>query len=301
MIEYNYVRAQNNLGTLQDTCTARIPIGNDGGINSLMLTIKATNGAGGNLTNPLSACVKEIRVVTGTGGAQMRASATELIALNQIVNGILPNSTEANTANLVQTVRIPVHFGRTLTDQQIGLDLTKSKGAVVEVDVDLTILRACGADGFVTTSLKIDVDCLRTLTEIRPNFTACIMPTVMVNPTTTAVHTERFDKLMNYPVVSMLLYAYLSGQVDGALVTDIELRNLKDDSPIVSSIFASLQNWAPLKDGTVLTSWCPVKICPGRFEEVAITPFNASQVYLLVKELIAAGSVKVLCECLKSN
>jgi hypothetical protein len=298
MVEYEFRRIEPLRARALDAGTTVIDLPLNGGITKLDIVAKMTNDAGGNLTNPLRAIILGIKVVTGTGKVLCDCSATELIALATLRDQIAPLTYEVDTASLIQFVHIPILFGRVNNDQQIGLDLNRAKGLKLEIKYNAALVRACGANGFVSGTFSLAVDAHITRDGAPPAYSACIVPFKTVDQKATTVTEERIPMRFSVPLVCCMLYAYRSGYISDTLVSEVQLMELGNQARYVQALFSSLQNDRPLLTGAVVDNYAMVYVAPGRFGDVALMTFGQTGAELKIKMLATSGVYSVLGEVL---
>jgi hypothetical protein len=272
-----------------------------GGITRLDLVVKSTNGSGANATNPIRDIVTNIRLVLNNGIELINCSAADLMAMASLRDQIEPQHNEADTADLVQYATIPIMFGRTVRDQQIGLDLSKVGGASLQITYNAAIVRACGATGFVAGSTSFAVDAYCTKDSAAPNYQARIVPFKVVNQKATTVTEGREDIKIPSPLVSVLLYAYRSTYLSDALVDEVTLEELGMNRTYVKSMFSALQADRPLLSGGVLDYYAQVYMAPGRMGEETLKSFGQSACQLKIRELATSGVYSILVEAIQPN
>lgn len=299
--EYEFQRLWRLEAQKSDSGIARIPLKMGGGITRLDLVVKATNGASANATNPIRDIVTNVRLVLNTGTEIINCSGAELMAMASLRDKIEPPHDEADTANLVQYAVIPIMFGRTIRDQQIGLDLSKNQGAELQITYNAAIVRAVGATGFVSGTTSFAVDAYCTKDGSAPNYQARIIPIKVKNNVATTVTEERIPMKTGAPLVSVLLYAHRSAYLSDSLVDEVTLEELGQHRVYVRSVFSALQNERPLLAGTVIDAWAQVYMAPGRMGEEPLKSFGQTDCQLKIRELATSGVYSVLCECIEPN
>jgi len=270
-----------------------------GGCTRCVLEFRATNGGSGNATNPLSACLGDIAIEDNHGNVLVRASAAQLIALDQLLTGLPSANVEADTADADQIVYIPINFGRMLNDPQIGLNLKRLDGATIQIAVNLEIVRACGATGFVSGSLLIDADLHQTLSPADPGYAACIYPVDLFGDSDTVVEEKTYQDMPKAGLASLWLYCYKSGQADVAMVERVRLLDSSNDNTLLDSTFQALVHDTKLSSGAALAHWACLKMAPGRNGEETLNPFNRIRVKPIVNQLQTGGKIRFLAEVVR--
>lgn len=279
------------------TYRLRLPVA--GGMTEMELVISATNDGAGNATNPIRDVIKEIRVMTDSGMNVLKGSARELYALASLLKRVAPVISESDAASVVQTVRLPLAFARTPDDQQYGLNLGKTGNASLEIDYDLEVVRAVGAAGYVSGSFTIAVNAMMTKSGEWPGYTGVLDTRRVVNRVTIVGGPTRFKNVTAGQPVSMMLYAYESGTAEGALVKRVAVYQAGRVEPVIDSTFLNLQQNRALATGSVVTSWAPIAIAPGRFGETTLKPITIGGTDIELTEYVAAGAVKVMVESIR--
>ncbi|HUS75496.1 MAG TPA: hypothetical protein VMY43_05750 [Methanothrix sp.] len=281
---------------VNDSGTMEVSLGDEGGIAAIFLKFQATNGAGGSASYGILPSITEIRVKMGGGRYPFRLSASDLYAINAIRDGRAEELSEGAGAGAMQSVRLPIYFGADKQDRTHGIDLKANAGATLEVDYTLVI---SDADGFVTKSLRLDVDVLETKGFRRPAYRGMIETAVANIHTTKVADPVRVKLHDTGRMVGLYAYAYLSGTADNALVSNIELLAPGENKLIVDASFSDLQYRHRTLSGSILTSYASIWMAQGRTEDEILMTKMPQELELNLKELAADGSVRIIEEVMR--
>lgn len=293
MVEHIRRNVVTDHRAINDSGTLRVPLESAGGMAALFLKLSATNGAGGSATYGLRAAVTKIRVKTDSHTTIFEMSASDLYAITAIRDKVAPELSEGTGAGAVQTVRLPIRLSLGENDNSRGIDLSKCPDAVLEVDYTLVI---DGGDGFVTKSLRLDVDILETENMAKPNYIGYVSASVAHNGLTKVQDPDKIPLRTAKDVVGLYAYAYKSGTADNALVSNIKVMVSGKPNPVVDSSFGDLQRSRQSLSGAIQTSYAPIWLAPGRETGVISKPFPGDEAELHLRELVADGAVRVIVE-----
>mgnify|MGYP001178278904 CR=1 FL=1 len=276
-------------------------LGNMGGMTHLEILVKATNGSAGNASNGILNAIKEIEVKSEDNRTLSRLSGTQAYRLATLRDKEAPEISESADANAVQLVRIPILFGRSRDDEYYGLDLTKEPRTHLRVTYDLTAVRACGNDGYVSGSFDISVDASMTMNLKQPKYVGTFGASLVNAAWATRVGSKRLKVHTRERCVGLYLYSYLSGTADGALTSNVKLMAPTERDTIVNRGFTDLQDARKPYPGTKVTSWAPVWVDPNRLSEKEVKPLPGAEAYLELTELVANGSSAIIAEFIENQ
>lgn len=285
----------------KDSFTIDYDLGNEGGITYLEILVKATNGSAGNASNGILNAIKEIEVRSEDGRSLFRLSGTQAYRLATLRDKEAPEISESADADAVQVARIPILFGRNKDDEYYGLDLTKEPRTHLRVTYDLTTVRACGNDGYVSGSFDISVDASITQNLARPAYGGTFGAKVLNAAWTTAVRRETVKLHTQKSCVGLYLYSYLSGTADGSLTSNVKLMAPTQRDVIVKRGFTDLQDARKPNTGTKITSWAPIWIDPNRLGDKIASPLPGNEAWLELTELVANGSSAIIAEFVENQ
>lgn len=293
LIEHIYKNVLTADAVNKDSGTISVDLGDKGGISALFLRLSATNGAGGSASYGIRAAISEIRVKTGKGDIPFRLSASDAYALAALRDGIAPELSEGTGGGAVQAVRLPVLLGINKEDTDYGLDLEINAGATLEIDYAIT---ASGSDGFVSKSLKLDVDAWETKGRVKPVYRGCLRTAVTGQHTTAVSGHKRVEIKGSRNLVGLYAYAYLAGTADNALVSNIRLIRAGESEPMIDAGFSDLQYRHPTLAGSVVTSYATIWRAPGRDGNRSLIAEIAPELMVELRELVAAGAARLIGE-----
>jgi len=291
----NHVSANliTGLTAVNDSGVLKVALPQSGGLASLEITARATNGAGGAASFGVLAAISKVAVKTVHGQNVLDMSATELYRLNTLISREAPQLSQGVAAGAIQTVKLPINFGIGKTDDTMGLDMSKYPDCELHVSYTLEI---SGADGFVTKSFNIDVDARQTDQQQAPAYQGRIA-LALADHGTTAVRNPHTFRIMNADnVIGVHLYAYKAGTADNALVRNVTMITLPDYKKQVQASFSDLQEKFRPIAGSILTSWLTIWVAPGRENVNTVLPLRAKGTEIQLEELVADGAVKIFVE-----
>jgi hypothetical protein len=120
-------------------------------ITAIWLEFRATNGSTSNVGNTVAENIQRVEVVDG-GTTLLSLSGVELAGLYWQLFGRVPDQVVSENASVVQTLSVPILFGRWFGDDQFAFDPTRFKNPQVRIQWDLASVRAVGATGFASGS-----------------------------------------------------------------------------------------------------------------------------------------------------
>jgi hypothetical protein len=217
MIRYSYVA---DTDVLLDAGVKVYDINVNEPITSLFLRFEAINGATNNLANLLQGCISAIEVIDGSEVLFSLPGdvATALAAYQQRhfpVQGMYEWPTLYNQAN------IPILFGRWLDDESMAFDPTKFANPQVRIRWNLAAVRAVGATGYVSGSLRVTI--IAQLLEGIVAPVGMLMSKVWKTWITATGGTEYSPLPTDYPYRSMLIQAYLTGHSFGDVIYRVKI------------------------------------------------------------------------------
>ena len=142
--------------SLSDTEVWDYSLGTTGILSGAVVIIKATNGSTSNVDNPIAGLVNKIEITDGARKLHSVTGIEEQALAAYDLKQVAPDTEDMN-ADKEQVGVFTVKFGRYLGDNDYFLDLSKLSNPKLEVDFDITNVRAAGATGFVSGSADITV------------------------------------------------------------------------------------------------------------------------------------------------
>jgi len=295
MVNHIQTNLVTSLKAVNDDGVLRVPLQGKGGISSLELTCRATNGAGGSASYGLLASITKVEIKTLHGQGILDLSATEVYRIATLKRREAPQLSEGTGAGAVQIVKLPIDFG-IRGSELYGLDLEKYPDCYLNVYYTLHIN---AGDGFATKTFELDVDATQTQDLQQPFYQGRIGLAEAWNGTTQVQNPHRVELKGTQNVTGIYLYAYKSGTADNALVKNINLIAVPGHQKIISASFSDLQERRKPVGGSIVTSWLALWVAPGMFGERAIEPLKAPEVEIELEELVADGAAKIFLEELR--
>lgn len=152
MLQREYVQEyQDDMGT-SGTKTYNLDFSDP--ITELVIGIDATNGASGNVDNPIESCISKIELVDG-GEVLWDLPGDVALAYASHLKGKLPVSNRTGAINDTPYQVIPVCFGRFPYDPVFGFNPLAHKNPQLRVTFDEATIRAAGATGYVSDSFAL--------------------------------------------------------------------------------------------------------------------------------------------------
>ena len=208
--------------TLNDTEVWDYELGTRGIVSAIWITIKATNGATSNLANEIYRCVNKIELVDGSAKLHS-TTAPENQALLAYAAGKVPPDLIDENPSAEQIGYFGILFGRFVGDRQYALDLSKLSNPKLQVDFDLTNVRATGATGYVSGSADISVSIVKDDSERAPSPASFMRATQQYSSTTAASGDERIKLPVEHPWHRLMLRAREDNVALATDVTDVRL------------------------------------------------------------------------------
>ena len=125
-------------------------------VTALYIELEATNGATSNKGNFLSDCVTKLEIVDGSE-VLYSVNAIEAQALHFYKQGKTPTLFPSEFADGTQREGFFILFGRKLYDLAYAIDFSKFKNPQLKITWNMAAIRAVGATGYLTGTLKLTV------------------------------------------------------------------------------------------------------------------------------------------------
>lgn len=142
--------------TLDDTGTKIIDLNFKDPLSALDLKFQGTNGGTKNQSNYMNDVVTKIELVDGSD-LICSLSLKELQALQGYQEGALPVMNFEENASKACRDNARMLFGRRLWDKDYWLDLSKFRNPQLKITTDEDVVRAMGANGFLSGSFKVSI------------------------------------------------------------------------------------------------------------------------------------------------
>jgi hypothetical protein len=208
--------------TLEDTEIWDYDLGTRGVISAILVTIKATNGETSNLANEIYRCVNRIEVVDGSFKLHSTTAPQNQALLAYSMKEVPPDIID-EAADAEQVGHFGVLFGRRIGDRSYGLDLSKLSNPKLQVDWDITNVRAAGETGYVSGSADISVALVKDDSPGAPTPASFMRATEQYDWTTAASGDERIKLPVEKPWRRLMLRALEDGVAMTTDVTDVRL------------------------------------------------------------------------------
>jgi len=195
--------------TLDDVGTKIIDLRTSDPISAIRLDFKGTNYTDHNKDNRLNDVITKIELVDGSDQL-LSLSLKEAQALEFRRTGKMPFMRPGELASGGQEEQCLILFGRALWDPEIWLDLSKFKNPQLKITTNIAAVRAAGAAGFLSGSLKVTIDLLIIQAGASPA-THFMMAKNIYGYTSSVSGDEHIDMPVDYPYVGLMVRAFLAG------------------------------------------------------------------------------------------
>ncbi len=155
MTKTRYTYLESNK-VLADSGEYTFSIDTEDVITRLDVEFKATNGATNNQACNIADVVTSIELMNGSEPI-VSVSGKELAGVVAYRNGKFPVGLISETPAAVQSLRMPIDFGRWYGDEQLALDTSKMNKLQFRIKWNLAEVNAVGATGFVTATARLTV------------------------------------------------------------------------------------------------------------------------------------------------
>lgn len=207
--------------TLVDSGDKTIELKTADPISELYIKFYATNGATSNKSAPIPRIITKIEVLAGADKLfSMDGRLAHALAYNR--SGKIPFLTLNEAANYVQSVHIPIRFGRWLWDPLYALVPQAFKNLQLKITWNLAAVRAVGATGFLTGSGKLTV-IAKTMEGLDTPPSGFIMSKEHYSFTSAASGDEPAELPVDHPYTDIMVRAYESGVEVTDSITNLKL------------------------------------------------------------------------------
>jgi hypothetical protein len=267
-----------------------------GSLRDLELLITATNGSSGNASNPLIDCITSIELTSGLSRHLINAPALLLYKHRSILDKVAPELSQSEAADATQQLRLPILGGRFKGDPLYGFELSSIPTPMLKVRYNLEKVRAVGADGFVSGSLTITLTASMTERREKANFNGFVSLLSAVNTLTDGSGSTLVKHINTSRLLSMTLYAYKSGQSEGAVCTNVLLEDKGLARTILNRAWLSIQQDQLLFVGTATPYAVNIPIAIRGDENSPWEPMVSSDLYLNLTTPVSSSTIQVLYE-----
>ena len=125
-------------------------------ITALWIELRCANGANTNYHNPMHECVSAIEVIDGSE-VICSVNGEQLLAMVCNELGYFPHQRFSALGGDVQTLALPIMFGRYLGDKEFSFDATKFYNPQLRLNWNLATNQAVGTGGFADAGLTLTV------------------------------------------------------------------------------------------------------------------------------------------------
>lgn len=174
-------------------------------ISEIDLLFEATNGATHNKNNPIEWCVSKIEVVDGSDVLYSMPGDVAL-ALWMHTHDKEPHAYRTEFGSDSPYLSLPIAFGRYLYDPLYSFNPIAHKNPQLRITFDEASIRAAGADGYVSDSFQLSIQCK--LMEGGDAPRGFLMAKDVYDFTTVASGDERIDMPTDYPWRLLMVRAY---------------------------------------------------------------------------------------------
>jgi len=177
-------------------------------VSALYLEFEATNGGTSNKKNWISDVITKIEVVDGSE-VLYSLNLLQLEALYFYKTGRVPTMFPSEFADGIQRHGCYILFGRHLWDPEYGMDFTRYANPQLKITSNMAAIRAVGADGFLTGTLKGSIIAKVMENAVRPS--QYLMAKEIKSWTSAASGEVRVDLPVNYLYRMLMLRSHLQG------------------------------------------------------------------------------------------
>ena len=204
----------NNAGTYRK----RLPA--VGSLHALLVTMTMTNGSTGGHTVDMLDVIDEIRVTSARQNPIFSLSSEELVKWWETENGEAVIHDADESADAVQTIMLPILFGRTFIDKEVYLPLGRFGSVDLEIDFSPTI----AADlGFATGTFTVDIIAIMTPQEVSLPYQHTFITRRLEAFTTVASGEHRVPLPEDALIRKIGVYCYENAVEDGVNVSRLQL------------------------------------------------------------------------------
>lgn len=206
---------------LDDTGTKIIDLNFKDPLSAIGLQFEGTNGGTSNKGNWMSDVVTKIEIVDGSD-VLLSLSLKQAQALQAYKTNKMPYINWEEAAGGTGKDEVMLLFGRHLWDGEYYLDLTKFNNPQLKITTDEDVIRAMGADGWLSGSFKVSITAF-IIAEGATAAKAFHMQKEVYNFTATDSGDEHVDLPRDYPYVGLMLNSTIRGSNCHELITKMKL------------------------------------------------------------------------------
>lgn len=207
--------------TIADSGSQTIEVSVVDPISELFVKMYATNGATSNKASPIARCISKIEVFDGADKLfSMDGRLAHALAYYR--SHVIPNILINEAPNYIQSVHIPIRFGRRLWDTQLALVPQAFRNLQLKISWDLAAVNAIGATGFVSGSGRLTV-IAKVMEGLETAPSAFIMAKDHFAFTSAASGDERPSLPTDFPYIDLMVRAYKSGVEPTDSISNLKL------------------------------------------------------------------------------
>ena len=206
-----------------DAALFRKDLPKSGCYSALDIGIRLTNGATSGVDVDLLTVLKHISLVINGNDYRWHISGHDFFRNYWLKHGRPMPYTWTESASGVNEAWFRMEFGRSLGDQQYGLDLSRFNNVQVQIDYDATLLGAAAATTFTTATFTITIIAHQFPYTSRPAFRGMIGCREFYTATTVAAGDLVEDLPSSNPVLGLVVAAREDNVAEGTDITDIEI------------------------------------------------------------------------------
>lgn len=202
---YTYIE---NRRVLSDSGEITINIDVRDPVSALILEMRATNGASGNVNNPLPGCITAVEIISGSE-VLVSLTGVQLAALTAYTQGHMPYTLVTEVPSNIQNMYGLLLFGRWFGDAAYALNPSRFPNLQMRFKWDLAAVTAVGVTGYVTGTATLTV--IADVMEGAENPIAMLVSKQHYNYTTVASGNTYIDLPVDKRIKAIMLRSYLTG------------------------------------------------------------------------------------------
>jgi len=207
--------------SLDDTGTKIIDLNFKDPLSALGLQFAGTNGGTSNKSNWMSDVVTKIEIVDGSD-VLVSLSLKQAMAFQAYQTGKTPYINFEEGAGGTGKDEVVIHFGRHLWDPEYYLDLTKFNNPQLKITTDEDVIRAMGADGWLSGSFRVSITAF-IIQEGAATAKGFFMQKEIYNFTSADSGDEHVPLPRDYPYISLMLNSTIKQSDCHELITQMKL------------------------------------------------------------------------------
>lgn len=206
---------------LDDTGTKIIDLSFKDPLSAIGLQFVGTNGGTSNKSNWMSDVVSKIEIVDGSD-VLLSLSLKQAQAFQAHQTKVMPYINFEEAASGTGKDEVMLLFGRHLWDPEYYLDLSKFNNPQLKITTDEDVIRAMGADGWLSGSFKASITAF-IMAEGAPTAKGFFMQKEVYNFTSATSGDEHVDLPRDYPYIGLMLNSTIKLSDCHELITKMKL------------------------------------------------------------------------------